>query len=89
MSDNRLNLRIRVAKLESMIERLAKAHPERAAAVLAEGSDPPSASSPAKHPPQVPAGLRELDEIDIQSQKRSPLFRLFDNEVVRTIPWLV
>lgn len=65
-----------------MIERLAKAHPERAAALLAEVGETAEDSSPTKPPSQVQAGLRELDELDIQSQTRSPLFGLFDNEVV-------
>ena len=65
-----------------MIERLAKAHPERAAAILAEEDDMPEDQSSSKPPAHVQAGLRELDQIDIQSQTRSPLFGLFDNEVV-------
>jgi hypothetical protein len=65
-----------------MIERLAKAHPERAAALLADGSESAEEYSTPKPPSHVQAGLRELDEIDIQSQTRSPLFGLFDNEVV-------
>jgi hypothetical protein len=66
-----------------MIERLAKAHPERAAALLAEGAGTAEHHSTAKPPPNIQAGLLELDEIDIQSQKKSPFFGLFDNEVVR------
>jgi hypothetical protein len=69
-----------------MIERLAKAHPERAAALLAEGGDTAEGFSPPKPPSHVQAGLRELDEIDIQSQNRSPFFGLFDNEVVCKTP---
>jgi hypothetical protein len=69
-----------------MIERLAKAHPERAAAVLAEGVETPKHSSPSKTPSRVQAGLRELDEFDLQSQQKSPLFGLFDNEVVCKMP---
>jgi hypothetical protein len=65
-----------------MIERLAKAHPERAAALLAEGAGTVEYDSSGKLQPNIQAGLRELDEIDIQSQKRSPLFGLFDNDVV-------
>jgi hypothetical protein len=65
-----------------MIERLAKAHPERTATLLAEGAGTVEHDSSAKPQPNIQAGLRELDEIDIQSQKQSPLFGLFDNEVV-------
>ena len=69
-----------------MIERFAKAHPERAAALLAEGGESLEGYSSPKPPLHVQAGLRELDEIDIQSQTKSPLFGLFDNEVVRKEP---
>ena len=84
VADRHSNLRIRVAKLESVIERLAKTNPERTAALLAGQQDPDVAQegARAKTPPYVQAGLRELDELDIQSQIRSPLFALFNNEVV-------
>jgi hypothetical protein len=61
-----------------MIERLAKAHPERAAALLAEGAGTVEHDSTTKPPPNIQAGLLELDEIDIQSQKRSPFLGLID-----------
>jgi hypothetical protein len=69
-----------------MIERLAKAHPERAAPLLADRGETAEDPSLAKPPLHVQAGLRELDELDIQSQKSSPLFALFDNEVVCSKP---
>lgn len=82
MSENRSNLRIRVAKLESMIERLAKAHPERAAALLAAKQDATQKEPEPPPPSHMQTGLQELNELDIQSQARSPLFVLFNNEVV-------
>ncbi len=84
MSDRRSNLRIRVAQLESVIERLAKAHPERTAAVLAFQPNAAVVQEDltTKASPSVQAGLRELDQLDIQSRERSPLLALFNNEVV-------
>ena len=83
--DKRPNLRVRVAKLESIIERLAKAHPDRVASILAEDEEHRRESeAPGLQVGALP-GLspHELKQLDYQTRLKSPLYALFDNEVVR------
>jgi hypothetical protein len=85
--DNRPNLRVRVARLESMLERLVQNDPKSAAGAL-NGFDAPihfrrdSASQRRKSLHE--AVLRD-DVRGVPTSANSPLSSLFDNEMVRYV----
>lgn len=77
----RSNLKIRIGKLESIIERLSKSHPEKALEAISETDSSSSPSSRTTGPAQnnnIP-GQEQLKGL------KSPLLDLFDNEVVSII----
>lgn len=75
----RSNLKIRIGKLESIIERLSKSHPEKALEAISETDSSSSPSSRTTGPAQnnnIP-GQEQLKGL------KSPLLDLFDNEVLQ------
>ena len=81
------NLKIRISKLESIIERLSKAHPEVALEVISE-----TESSSSRALSNATSSQNCNDPSQEQEQCRSlksPLFDLFDNGVVRPIPYAI
>jgi hypothetical protein len=77
----RSNLKVRVGKLESIIERLSNSHPEKALEVISEtdSSSVPSTWSSITIQNSAKSGQ------DRQKELKSPLFDLFDNDVVGMI----
>lgn len=74
----RSNLKIRVGKLESIIERLSTTHPEKALKVMSEtesNSTPSNWSNSTVQNGLTPESVKP-------KELKSPLFDLFDNNVV-------
>ena len=81
----RSNLKVRVGKLESIIERLSNSHPEKALEVISETD---SSSTPSKWSNTTIQNSTKSGQ-DQPKELKSPLFDLFDNEVVGVITILV
>jgi hypothetical protein len=82
--DNRPNLRVRVARLESMLERLVRSDPRGAAEAL-NGSDLPldaGRSSISSRRKSVHDFVLRDDARGTRTNADSPLSSLFDNEMV-------
>lgn len=78
LSVKRSNLKIRIGRLESIIERLSKEHPEKALEVISEtdSSCSPTNSSDSLSNTGISMTQEQLRDL------KSPLFDLFDNDVV-------
>ena len=75
----RSNLKIRIGKLESIIERLSKAHPEKALEVMSETDSSPSPSSSSIPSSQPSNAIKQMEPKDL----KSPFLDLFDNDVLQ------